>query len=245
MTATFPLVLQHDLRGAALAARDLARTGVEFAARGDGVLALRGESVEVIPVGPRRRIVALLDVRGPRAAVPHALDAVIGRLRETASVTPHLGALLSAANADLREFPGVLARVLLLAADPERHALRMASAGAVGPAVAGRSGDVVELGERGPALGLVPDVRWHESGPFRLAAGHVLAACTEGVVESARDDGRVFGADGFRRVLRERRAEGPRAVVRAVLRGSRDFGGDSSRPRTVLALRMCSDAGAN
>lgn len=244
MTATHPLTLIPDLRGAALAARGLARRGVEFAARGDGVLARSGEAVEVWPVagllvGTRRSLVALAEVAGPPAAADDGLDALLAHLREEAPFAVHLGAVLASADAVVREFPGVLARVLLVATDSERHTVRFASAGATPPLVVGRTGDVVPLDERGPALGLVRDGSWRETGPLRLAPGHLLLAATTGVTESPREDGATFGDEGLRDLLSRRRDESPRAVVREALRASAAFaGGGSPAPRTAFALRI-------
>ena len=227
--------------------RSLGPAGVfllTVAARGAGVLARSGEAVEVWPVagftvGTRRSLLALAEVAGPPAPAADALDALLGRLREEAPFAVHLGALLRSADESVHEFPGVLARVLLLATDSENHTVRFASAGAVPPLVVGRTGGIVLLDERGPALGLVRDGAWRESGPLLLTPGHLLLATTSGVTETPREDGRTFGEVALRGLLAERRGDTPRNVVRAVLRASAEFGGRAApSPRTALALRM-------
>lgn len=239
MTATFPLTLLPDPRGAVLAARGLSRTGVDFAARGDGVLSRRGEALEVIPLAGGRSVVALLDAKGAAGDVSAALDDLRGCLREAAPAAPHLGALLGAADVFAREHRGVLARGVVVALDPARHAFRYAVAGGVAPFVVGRSGDVVRLTERGPALGLVSGIARREVGPLRLAPGHLFLACTEGLLESVRDDGTTFGEAGLGDVLHRRRDDRPRAVVRDVLRAAAAWGGcANARPRTAFAFRL-------
>lgn len=133
---------------------------------------------------------------------------------------------------------GRLVSVVLVHTDATHHAVRIAVAGAVSPLAAGRTGDVVSLGDRGPALGLVDAARWTETGPVRLAPGHVLLAVTDGVPDRARDDGETFGVARVSRVLSEHCRFAPRAVVRSVLDASDAFAPDDPADRTAFALRL-------
>ncbi len=132
-----------------------------------------------------------------------------------------------------------LVSVLLVLVDAERATVRLANAGHVSPLAVGRSGGVVALEGRGPALGLLPDVDYHDAGPLRLGASMVLLAVSDGVTDAVDRDGHRFGREGVSRVLAASRENGPRPVVRNVLSAVAQFGSpDEADDRTALALRF-------
>jgi serine phosphatase RsbU (regulator of sigma subunit) len=125
-----------------------------------------------------------------------------------------------------------------MALDAPRHTVRIALAGSVTPVAVGRSGEVVALGERGPALGLVDEARWRDTGPVRLAPGHLLVAPSDGIVERVREDGTVFGLWRVAETIRALRDARPRELVRALLARAEQFGDEEGGDRTAFALRV-------
>lgn len=253
MTATFPLPAHAlriaDLRPLASGLRRLSAAGIEVAVRtrtGDG---LAGERVDVIELPDRRALVVLIDAHGPGEAA-HVLAArLLGHVRSWAkrafepggAGAAGLDPMVRGLDATVRGFgPGAgVASLLLLLVDAARHTVRAACAGIPGPIVGGRAGFVSPLAERGPALGLAPDVRRQETFPVRLSPEHVLVAATDGIVDAVGDDGVTFGLDRTAAVLAEHRGEGPRAVARILFRAASDWAGPADvEDRTVVAIRV-------
>ncbi|MCE9637091.1 MAG: serine/threonine-protein phosphatase [Planctomycetes bacterium] len=248
MTALYAPTLQDDLRLRREALREsvgviraLRRTGVDTAARsvtGRGDVP-SGDLAFAQEVAPCRWILGLVDARGPGADAAATAVAIEDHIRSRSRAVRELPLLLASANDFLRcEAPGRLAAVSLIALDTARRTVRVALAGAVTPVVLGRDGDVAVLGRRGPALGLVDDVRWRDSAPVRLGPGHLLVAATDGVVECVRDDGSTFGLWRVAETMRELRDAPARSVVRSVLVRASAFGDESGSDRAALALRM-------
>ena len=247
MTSTLPASLlltsaprTAELRGWAVGLRDLRRDAIDLSVRGRaGVPGVRaGERCFAIATGSGRWLIGLADAQGPGDGAADAARAVVGHLRRAAPFRD-LQTVLAGANRFAREsIPGRLVEMTLLDVDAPRHAVRIAVAGGVAALAAGRSGDVVALGERGPALGLVADAKWSVTGPVRLAPGHLLAAVTDGIVDRARDDGTTFGEARVAALLSEHRGASPRTAARALLDQGDAWSGDDPADRTALALRL-------
>lgn len=229
-----------ELRGWAIGLRDLRRDGVRLAVRGrPGTAGLpSGDRCLAAATGPGRWLVGLLDARGPGEDASRLARTVAQHLRHHAAGR-ELAAVLSDVDAFVREEGrGRLLAVTLVEVDGPHHAVRVAVAGGVVPLVAGRSGDVVALGERGPHLGLGAGARWRVAGPVRLAPGHHLLVTTDGVPDRTRDDGSTFGGERVAAVLRAHRDASPRVVVRAVLDAAEAWSADDASDHTALALRL-------
>jgi serine phosphatase RsbU (regulator of sigma subunit) len=134
---------------------------------------------------------------------------------------------------------GAIASMLVLLVDATRHTVRIANAGMPAPVVGGRAGLCVPLGDRGPALGLVTGMQRSETGPIRLSPGQILVAATDGVIDAASADGSTFGADRLAEIITDRRAEGPAAVARDVIRRTDEWTSpEDADDRTVFAMRL-------
>lgn len=229
-----------ELRAAVQTLRDLRRQSVQAAVRAvPGRTDLpSGDLVFAREILPRRWLLGVLDGRGPGADAESAARAVADVLVERSRAVRELPALLANANDFLRtEAPGRLVAATLIALDAQRHAVRIALAGSVTPVAVGRSGEVVALGTRGPALGLVDDAQWRDTGPVRLGPGHLLVAPTDGIVERVREDGSQFGLWRVAETMRALRDAKPRDLLRALLDRAARFGDEPGGDRTALALR--------
>lgn len=244
-TMTPPPVLSDsprgaELRGWALGMRELRSDAIDLAVRGrPGLAGVRaGERCFAIATGAGRWLVGVADARGPGDEAADLARAVVGHLRRAAPFR-EVASVLAGANRFVRESaPGRLVAVTLVDVDGPRHAVRIAVAGGVPALVAGHSGDVFRIGERGPALGLVEDPRWRVAGPIRLAPGHLLAVVTDGVTDRVRDDGTTFGDARVAAVLRDHVHGSPRAAARAILDRGDTWSTDDVADRTALALRL-------
>lgn len=248
MTALYAPTLHDDrrlrresLRESVLAMRALRRSGADAAARtvaGDGGLP-SGDLAFAQEVAPRRWLLGVVDARGPGADAAAVALAVEEHVRSRSRAVRDLPSLLVSANDFLRaEAPGRLAALSLVALDTARRTVRVALAGALSPVVLCPDGDVLVLGRRGAALGLADEVRWSESAPVRIGAGHLLVAATDGVADRVADDGATFGLWRVAEAMRAMHDARPRDVVRSVLARAAAFGDGPGADSTVLALRM-------
>jgi serine phosphatase RsbU (regulator of sigma subunit) len=241
MTTLFAPSRTSELRAWVNVARELRRQGVDASVRSAPAIAgaARGDLAFAHEVLPRRWILGLVDARGTGAETADVGRAVAEHLRDRSRAVRELPVLLANANDFLRaEAPGRLVATTLISLDAPRHTVRIALAGSVTPVAVGRSGDVVALGERGPALGLVDEARWRETGPIRLAPGHLLLAPSDGIVERVREDGASFGLWRVGETMRALRESRPRQVVRALLDRVAHFGDEEGGDCTALALRL-------
>jgi len=229
-----------ELRGWILGLRELRADGIRLAVRGrGGIPGVRsGDRCVAVETAPGRWLLGLVDAGGPGEDAASAARAVAGFLRRNAA---RREPVTTAALADtfVRESLGSrLVQATLVDVDAARHSVRVVLAGGPAPVAVGRSGEVVALGDPGPALGLVDDARRVEAGPFRLGPGHLLLLATDGVREAVRDDGAAFGEMRVRATLRDLCADTPRTVVRTLLDRIDAFAPDDATDRTALALRL-------
>jgi sigma-B regulation protein RsbU (phosphoserine phosphatase) len=236
---TLELRIQESLRDHVRRVRRMRQDGILVAARQALLAAETGDLVQFVPLGDKRWLVALVDAkaRGPKGA---EIARDVARLfAARAHTTRRLGDLLDAANDLVHEAAAgeELVSVALFVLDGARRTIRMANAGQVAPLAVGRSGGVVALEGHGPALGLLPDVEYHEAGPLRLAPGMIVLATTDGVHDAVDREGHPFGREGSSRALAAVRDHGPRAVVRRTIADVARHGApDEADDRTALAF---------
>lgn len=203
-----------------------------------------GDRVEIVDLGARRTLIALIDAHGPGESARELASALAAHVRFAAARHHEPPTLLLASSDELvrRSFRGergAIASMLVLLVDAAHHTVRIANAGMPSPLVGGRAGICVPLGERGPALGVVSGVVRTETGPIRLSPGQILVAATDGVSEAASADGSTFGADRLAHALTDRRADGPAAVAREIIaRTDAWTSPEDSDDRTVFAMRL-------
>jgi serine phosphatase RsbU (regulator of sigma subunit) len=236
---TLELRPDETLRDHVRRLRRMRHDGIVVSARRSLVGEEAGDLVELVPLGDRRWLVALLDSRTPGPAGAETAREVARAIATRAATTRHPGELLEAANALVYEAAHgeELISAVLFVLDGARRTIRLANAGQIAPLAVGRSGGVVALEGHGPALGLLPDSAYRDAGPLRLAPGMVVMAVTDGIHDAVDRDGNPFGRAGTSRSLAAARAHGPRAVVRRVLADAeRHATRDEADDRTALAF---------
>ena len=160
-----------------------------------------GDYYDVFPVEDDSFLLALADSEGH--GIPAALLMVEtwSVVAAQASAAQGVGAMVGAVNqflAATNETPRLVTMFLALLRPQERH-LTYSSAGHC-PALLARDGQATSLGEGGPPMG-VADQAEYEEGSVTLEPGDVLLVYTDGVTESARADGEMFGAQRLQELL--------------------------------------------
>lgn len=241
MTTTYQTTMLPGLRGKARLLRDLRLDGIRVSARQRPIGVDTGDFAIAHPLGSGQWLLAVGDAMGRGPFAEQVAAEVRTHLRARARRGGSLGDLMSGANVlvhDLTDGERYVSLLLVLL-DAHRLTVRLANAGHPEPLAVGRSGGVIALEGHGPALGLLPDVTYHEAGPLRLPAGVVLLATTDGATEALGADGRPFGRDGVASSLAAHRTSGPRAVVRGVLDAvEAHSAGPLTDAATVLAVRF-------
>lgn len=241
MTTMTPLEThpQETLRERARLARALRADGIAFAARQRPSYSANGDFATAVRLGPGRWLVAVGDVMGRGPSAARLADRIVEHVQERAPRALTLGDLLGTTNElvyDLTDGERFVS-MLLLDFDVQSGTVRLANAGHEVPLAVGRSGGVVALEGHGPALGLLRDTCYRGSGPLRLARGMILLATTDGVIEAVDRRGRRYGRDRAARALAECREQGPKAVVRRVIREASKHAAHED-DRTAVALQF-------
>lgn len=173
--------------------------GVTMASRhlpAEGMVA--GDWFDVVPLGPDRIAVALVDVsgHGPESAVFALTTKQLTLVALRSGVGP--AAALDWLAAQLRDTGEKFLTAVVLEVDAAARTVRYANAGH--PPVLLRDMDGVHLlGPTGPLLGPFP-ATWSER-EIRLPSGGSVAAYSDGVVEAVLDDGSEFGVERLAEAL--------------------------------------------
>jgi serine phosphatase RsbU (regulator of sigma subunit) len=153
-----------------------------------------GDFFDLIPIDSDRCTLIIADVsgKGPPAALQAAM--VQGIVNAVSRTCPELPFLMSTLNACLLNRPAADRFVTAFAAALDRSGrLRYANAGHPAPLWIRRNGEVVELGQSGPLLGVFPRSEYSQAS-VQLAPGDLLVMYTDGLTEARDWRGRAFGA---------------------------------------------------
>ena len=232
----------HDrkvLRERARLVRELRKDGIVFACRQVPIEPENGDFVAVAKVEEHRWIVAIGDVMGHGHDAAELAREVCDHIEERAHYAQSLGDLVSTANELVCERTDgeKFVSLLLLVIDGRTGTFRIANAGSEEPLAVGRGGGVVALEGHGPALGVLRDYTFRESGPIRMARGMIMLATTDGVIDALDAEGKRYGRHRASMALAEARHNGPKAVVRRILREAQDHACHQD-DRTVLAVQF-------
>ncbi|PYQ35230.1 MAG: hypothetical protein DMF55_07820 [Acidobacteria bacterium] len=121
--------------------------------------------------------------------------------------------------------------------EPADGSLAWVNAGHEAPAVCGKAGVRMRLPPTGPALGMMPDMRF-ETRETRLAPGETLFAFTDGVTEAKDGSGRFYSEERLLALIAERAPSAPALLDRVEADVSaHSAGAERSDDITMLAVR--------
>lgn len=236
---TLELHPNETLRDHVRRLRRLRRDGISLSARQSLVASETGEIVELVPLGEKRWLVAVIDAKARGPAGAEVAREVARQITARVATVRHLSDLLASANDLVHDAAGgdELVSAVLFVVDGARRTIRMANAGQIAPLAVGRAGGVVALEGHGPVLGLLPDQTYRDAGPLRLGPGMIVLAVTDGIHEAVDREGHPYGREGTSRSLAAARELGPRTVVRRVLADVARHGApDEADDRTAVAF---------
>jgi len=202
-----------------------------------------GDLVELVPLDPRRTLIAIGDATGDGVPAAMVMANVRGALRAVAPPALRRSATTDQVVADVNRAlcgitpPHLFMSLLLGIFDGRTRKLVYTNAGHPSPLHI-RGNSVSGLASHGMLLGVVEDAEYERS-TLSLAADDLLILFTDGVSEAMGRDQRMFRSDGIAGAIRAASGRTPREIVDAVwsrlsahVRGSGD--GDD---RSLLVLR--------
>ncbi|GIV61026.1 MAG: hypothetical protein KatS3mg043_2115 [Rhodothermaceae bacterium] len=206
-------------------ANDVGGDLVDYLERPDGLLGL-----------------ALGDIAGkglPAALLMARLQATLRALAPEAPSLANLGTTLN----DIFYRDGLRSRfasLVYLEVTPETDAVRLLNAGHLPPLIVRADGTVEEAPRGGPALGLMPGVRFTEQH-LDLAPGDLLVVYSDGVTEARNAYGWFFEEDRLHAILPQLPGRTAEDAGRRILSAVEHFIGDA-RPHddlSLVVLRRC------
>ncbi|MBN1489853.1 MAG: SpoIIE family protein phosphatase [Phycisphaerae bacterium] len=171
--------------------------------------------LDLAPLGPRTLAVAVGDVTGHGIAAALLMTAARALLRSHATQPGSLAQLMNAINYHLTiDTPdGRFMTLYYLVLDMEHRQARWMSAGHDAAIVYDpATQSFAEYAGRDIPLGIETSWTYTEFGPEPLKSGHVIAIGTDGIWESQNPEGRMFGKDALRDIIR-RHADRPAAEI--------------------------------
>ena len=213
--------------------------------------AVGGDLYDFLPVAGRRFGILVADVTGH--GIPAAL--IASMVKTSVAAQAHTAArpaeVLAGMNRDLySQLDGNLVTAVYACVDLDARHVALANAGHPRPLLLENGGgSASEAGERGAALGLLPDERYAATD-LALAPGDRLVLYSDGLVEARAPDGALFKLQRVRSALTDRAALPAEAwadhLLEQVTRwaGKPDLALDDDL--TLLVLDMpAADAGAS
>jgi PAS domain S-box-containing protein len=146
-----------------------------------------GDWYDAFKAGDRTLVLTMGDVSGKGLDAAVLMSVVRQAIRVTALESSDCSRAIAAADRALQlEYPGHIVSAMVLFIDLDSLTCRYVNAGHPPPLLRDRSGDVVELGEMNPPLGVV-ERRTDCIGYATLTKDAMLALYTDGLIESTHD----------------------------------------------------------
>lgn len=173
--------------------------------------------------------------------VPAAMGAAVLKtlLLAASEVTREPGEILKIINKRFRmvTLPENFASMILVRWDPLTSKITYASAGHETCYCISCNGTTVELTSTGMVLGVEPQVLWL-SRSLSVCPGDRLILLTDGAIETADPQGRLFGRDRTRQFFLESNSESPNLIARNLSRALAEYRGDRPARDDVTILTI-------
>ncbi|MFC1886085.1 PP2C family protein-serine/threonine phosphatase, partial [Thermodesulfobacteriota bacterium] len=131
---------------------------------------------------------------------------------------------------------GMFATVFFGALDTDSGVLSYINAGHEPPFVIGRTGVKCHLKPTGPAVGLMPDVRFH-LGRVELEIGDIMVGFTDGVTEACASNGDFFSKDRLLSLI-DQPASSASDLLERIKTNLKDFIGDTPQSDDITLLSI-------
>jgi sigma-B regulation protein RsbU (phosphoserine phosphatase) len=189
--------------------------GLQVAALSRFCTEVAGDYYDVIDIGDGRTVLAIGDVSGKGAGAAMLMSNVQASLRTSVGMEttddiadsrpPHgidLARIVTNINRLIHRNsqPEQFITFFVAVYDPKKRTLAFANAGHNPPLAVSRSGEVRELLDGGVLLGAVADFPYQQ-GSAQLASGDMVFLYTDGLSESTRPDGQMFGEERIKQFL--------------------------------------------
>lgn len=187
-----------------------------------------GDYYDIVDGGDGRLVLVIGDVSGHGPGPAIVMAGVRAVLRSTLAASESPAHTLARLNGLLlRDMRGEGFCSLFLAhLEPATGKLNYANAGHNPPLVRRRSGTLEPLRGTGIVLGVTDGVSWAEGTACRLEPGDALFAYTDGLTESANEQGALWGEAHLTAALAQCAAEqGPEAMLKSIRDRQRAFRG--------------------
>ncbi|MFO0837964.1 MAG: GAF domain-containing SpoIIE family protein phosphatase [Phycisphaerae bacterium] len=199
-----------------------------------------GDFCDFFSLADGRLTAVVADVVGKGIPASLLMASVRGALRAFAACESDLARVMCRLNEHVcrESAPAEFVTLLLVAVDTEARTLSICNAGHEPPLLL-RGGHVTRSTEGGLVLGLRPDERYSAS-TIDLQAGDFLCLYTDGVIEAANFEGRLFGRQRLTLALQRFGGLAPDAALRSILWDIRRFVGMSEQADdlTMVGLRV-------
>ena len=214
--------------------------GTEVAAFWEPVGVVGGDFYDAAQLTGDLTWLCIGDVAGKGMSAALLMAGVQARVRATAVADVRPSTLCAAVNRELclRMVGNRFVTFYYAVYDPARRRLSYANAGHNPPLLIRRCGDVQQLNEGGPVLGILSDAVYGE-GHVTLESGDRLVMFTDGISEIRNASGVELGDDGVATVAVAHRHLGARELMTAIVSHVREFSGSRFEDdATVIVLAM-------
>jgi phosphoserine phosphatase RsbU/P len=239
--------MEHDLQ----LARDVQRgllpeeppeiEGLEIGVAYTPSLMVGGDYYDFMRLKPKSWLTVVADVEGKGVASALMMASLQACLRTVAAHVHALESVVKSVNDMVLSHIRTRKLLSMFAAvvDEPNRALHYINAGHVPPLVVRQNGDTVRLEEGGLVLGVFRDAPY-KRGRVDFRPGDILAAYTDGVTEAMDIQGEQYGLERLADLIRRRRTEPVRQIVKTVLSevGRFSAGGQNEDDRVMLVLRV-------
>ena len=224
-------------------------TGIEIAGRSMTAEDVGGDCFDFFPssVDGRQELdILIADASGHGIAAALLMAETRAYVRALTLNSTDLGTLLNLTNTRLAEdlLPGHFVTLFLVRLDPLTRSLRYVGAGHWPAYVLSRQGDVrLTLASTGIPVGIELG-REYSTGPtVQLESGDLVFLFTDGVVEAASPDGRLFGLKQTLDIVRTLRRRSPDEILDALFRTVSDFSDNRLKDDVTAIVIQVQDVG--